>query len=104
MKATIFTEQNKKDLGPLIELMIERSSVHEDWKVEIEKVKEACLEHADDFTIVRSESLANAIAEVWHTNYAKKYSGSNALFSQLFRAAIALAREEEGENHGIDQK
>lgn len=92
MKTAIFTEQNKVELDSMVEEMLGKCAGNAEWEKAINDFKAACLEHAGDCTITKSETLSSAISEVWLTYYSKKFVDRRVLFSQAFRAGIELAK------------
>lgn len=92
-KQAIFTEKNKQDFPKLLGFMRERLAGDNEVLAAVDEFEKACREHMDDFSICSSETLSNAIGEVWQMNYSRKYSGCKNNFVSVFRAAMAAAKK-----------
>lgn len=92
-KQTVFTDKNKQDFPKLLDFMRERLAGNDEFLAAVDEFEAACREHMDDFSICYGDTLSNAIGEVWHMNYSRKYSGCKNNFVSVFKAAIVAAKK-----------
>lgn len=92
-KQAVFTAKNKQDFPKLLDFMRERLADNSEALAAVNEFEAACREHMDDFSICSSDTLSNAIGEIWHVNYSQRYSGCRNNFVSVFKAAIVAAKK-----------